>query len=404
MKDPHRKLLTLSPYGSRDPTTGGTKRIHYLNRGYAEAGWEVLQISGASVKRWVNGRLWRTAAEITTGYSELVYFNPAVILGNRLLRELGTAQTAVSLLPAFMRTAPRIAAEIAKHRVILFEHPHYFDLATRHLRDDHLVVLDAHNIESRIYENLLDKPGLSGAAAGKLLEVERRCMARADLVFTCSTVDRDIAIRKFSVDPDRVHIASNGVDIASTPFIEDEERAAAKRRLGLEGPTALFVGSNWPPNVEAARHILSLAEKRPEITYLVVGAVGDPLPRERPANVLVAGMVEDLRPWLAAADLAINPMVSGSGSNIKMFEYCAAGLPTVSTHFGARGIDDVQGRAVQVCDLGEIPDCVAVLAGSQDIGIRRQAARDLASSKYDWSAIAAGIIRTIQAALEQRER
>ncbi len=40
-----------------------------------------------------------------------------------------------------------------------------------------------------------------------------------------------------------------------------------------------------------------------------------------------------------AASVAVNPMVSGSGTNLKIVEYLAAGVPVVSTPFGMRGLD-----------------------------------------------------------------
>ena len=37
----------------------------------------------------------------------------------------------------------------------------------------------------------------------------------------------------------------------------------------------------------------------------------------------------------------INPMISGSGTNIKMFDFMAAGLPIITTDIGARGIEEL---------------------------------------------------------------
>ena len=404
MKRFEKKLLTISPYGTYVPNTGGTKRIHYLNRGYAIAGWDVLQVSGASVRQGVRDLLARRDPPVAPRYREEVYFNPLVVVANRVLRGRNAPQVAASLIPRFLRPSIRLAREVSRHRVILFEHPHSFDMASALLTDDHFVVLDAHNIESRLYVDQLDEEGLAGTAARALLELERRCMARADLIFACSATDRDIAIAEFDVDPARIHVAPNGVDLASTPYVSEDDRAQAKRLLGLNGATALFVGSRWPPNTEAAFNILSMARSHPDISFLVVGAAGESLPDERPGNLIVAGRVDDLAPWYAAADVAVNPMQSGSGSNVKMFEYFASGLPTVSTPIGARGVDDPEGLAVHVCELAEIPQRVIALAASKDLAVCRQSARALAERKYDWSAIAAGISATIESALEARER
>lgn len=39
------------------------------------------------------------------------------------------------------------------------------------------------------------------------------------------------------------------------------------------------------------------------------------------------------------ADIAINPMLNGSGTNLKIAEYMANGVPVISTKVGARGYD-----------------------------------------------------------------
>ncbi len=396
-----KKILTLSPYGSYAPTTGGTKRIHYLNRGYAKAGWSVTQISGASIRKGVLGLLSNQSKVLSDNYVEHIYFNPFVIAGNRILRHYAAPQIATSILPRFLMPHRQIAQEIKAHTVIVLEHPQYFEFAEPYLADDHLLVLDAHNIEAQLFRSVQDKSDLSGWAARKLLELERRCMRRADIVFTCSEADRDIAIEEYGTCHDKVQVAPNGVDIASMEYATETDRSAAKKRLGISGNTALFVGSNWQPNIEAANLVIELAPKSPETTFCIVGSVGDGITRNYPGNVLVTGMVEDLSEWFAAADLAVNPMLSGSGSNIKMFEYCAAGLPTVSTHFGARGINDPTGLAIITSELDHFPQSIENLLSARNLPLRREAARDLAVKNYDWKAIAQTIIDRIESELSK---
>jgi hypothetical protein len=46
---------------------------------------------------------------------------------------------------------------------------------------------------------------------------------------------------------------------------------------------------------------------------------------------------DDKNAVLSSAQIAINPVTTGSGSNLKIFEYVAAGLPVLTTPFGFRG-------------------------------------------------------------------
>lgn len=406
-----RRILTLSPYGAKNPTSGGTKRIHYLNRGYARAGWEVLQISstsiGAGIRQTIRSGmiplLGPRKSLVAPGYREEPYFNPFVILGNRLLRRQDGAQVAASMLPRLLRPSPRMIREIAAHKVILFEHPQMFDMAAPFLRDDHIVILNAHNIETRLYPRTPGQSELAAAAAEALYDVERRVMRRADIVLVCSEDDRAIAITDYGVDPARVRVAPNGVDCESVGPASATERDAAKRALGLSGPAAIFVGSRWGPNLEAAREIVRLAPLSPQVTWLIVGTVGAELRGPLPGNVVVTGPVDRIEDWYGAADVALNPMTSGSGSNIKMFEYLAAGLPIVTTAFGARGVEDESGLAVIAAEIDETPAAVAALLTCPQLPARRLAARLLAEAKYDWSAIAADVIDTLEATLKMRD-
>ena len=61
-----------------------------------------------------------------------------------------------------------------------------------------------------------------------------------------------------------------------------------------------------------------------------------------PQNVGMLGMVNDAvkNKIFSVVDFALNPMLSGSGTNLKMFDYMAAGIPIISTAFGTRGIKE----------------------------------------------------------------
>lgn len=399
-----RRLLTLSPYGVRNPTSGGTKRIFFLNRGYALAGWDVLQISstsfGRSLRETVQQNLaplmGRPQIQLAPGYREVTYFNPFVILGNRRLRKRSAAQVSATLLPAKLRPSWRIRRELARHRFVLFEHPHMFDMAAGMLRDDHFVILDAHNIEAALHAHQIDDSGSVGDAARALRDVECRAMRRANLILACSEYDRSIAVTEYGVDSDRILVTPNGADVETMPCPTDSQRQEAKAMLGLDGPTVLFVGSRWGPNVEAASAILDMAANAPDLTWLIVGAVGGALNGDVPANVRVTGPVDDLALWYSAADVAVNPMSSGSGSNIKMFEYLGAGLPVVTTSFGARGVEDDTGLAISVAEIPALPAALRALLACQELPARRTAARRVAEAKYDWNQIAAHVIVEIE--------
>jgi glycosyltransferase involved in cell wall biosynthesis len=124
--------------------------------------------------------------------------------------------------------------------------------------------------------------------------------------------------------------------------------------------------------------------------FVVAGGVGDVLKISGlPHNVRITGALseENKVAWLAAADIAINPMFSGSGTNIKMLDFMAAGLPTVSTPTGARGIDSSETAFAVVTS----EDFAATLRSyAADAAARKalgEAGRRLVDRHYSWERI-----------------
>lgn len=392
-----RRLLSLSPYGSYLPRSGGTRRIHFLNRGLARAGWEVFQFSFSGIGERSPFR--EIEVEIADGYREYRYLNPFVILTNRLLKEAGGPQIAPSFIPSLLYRSAVLDREIERADVIMIEHPHYYNVIRGRMRPDQLLVQDSHNIESTLYESSHGR--LAWLAREKLIAAERALFQEADLSFTCTEADKQKAILDFGALPERVFVAPNGTDVQQQYHrVENKERKLARETLGLnESPTAIFMGSNWPPNVEAVSHILALAKCSPETNFIVAGTCGNAVRSDRPSNVHILGFVEDLSPYIAASDVALNPITSGGGSNVKVFDYLAAGLPVVSTEFGVRGVEDPSGLAIFVTELSNFGDAIARLSSSAEQGRRSEAARALAFERYDWDSIAANVSHIIDSTL-----
>jgi glycosyltransferase involved in cell wall biosynthesis len=118
--------------------------------------------------------------------------------------------------------------------------------------------------------------------------------------------------------------------------------------------------------------------------------------------VRVTGPVDDILPYFRAADVAVNPMTEGSGVNLKLLEYLAAGLPTISTPFGMRGLE--VGEVVQAADLADFPSALGAL---EDAGRRAQlgaAARRAAETRFGWEAVAEARERVYRELLERGTR
>ena len=106
----------------------------------------------------------------------------------------------------------------------------------------------------------------------------------------------------------------------------------------------------------------------------------------------------------AAADLAINPVRIGSGTNIKMLDYMAAGLPVVTTDVGARGIASRPAEHWIEAPLDDFRIIIPpLLADPPRLAALSHAGRALTLSTYDWRTISANLAKSLRA-LHQASR
>jgi glycosyltransferase involved in cell wall biosynthesis len=162
----------------------------------------------------------------------------------------------------------------------------------------------------------------------------------------------------------RWEVVPNGVDVRSLLPASGQDRAAARRELGLpEGPLVVCLGricraKGQDQLVEAWPRVL---ERVPGATLALVGSGPDfeavrSLPAER---VLFAGERTDAPAWLAAADVVAAPS-RWEGMSFAMLETMASARSLVITDVpGAR---DALGAHAGIVPLGDLPAIAAAIA------------------------------------------
>jgi glycosyltransferase involved in cell wall biosynthesis len=101
---------------------------------------------------------------------------------------------------------------------------------------------------------------------------------------------------------------------------------------------------------------------------------------------VATGVIEDLPAHIAAADVAVAPMLSGSGTNLKILEYLATGLPVVTTPIGAEGLPLTDGETALVTEPEDVAAETCRLLRDGDLRERLGAnGRELAVSEFSWS-------------------
>ena len=128
--------------------------------------------------------------------------------------------------------------------------------------------------------------------------------------------------------------------------------------------TISFIGRmDYYPNQECMSRFCKqvwplLKAKRPALKLLIVGA--DPTPEMRALGdlpgITITGSVPDVRPFIRGAALMVAPLAIARGTQNKILEAMAMGVPVVTSSVAAGGVDAVAGEHLLVADT---PDGIA---------------------------------------------
>ncbi|ANB75647.1 hypothetical protein AYM40_25230 [Paraburkholderia phytofirmans OLGA172] len=176
----------------------------------------------------------------------------------------------------------------------------------------------------------------------------------------------------FSISPSREEDGLRRAHVVLA--IQSDEGAALSERLADEGqgpevavlshlletipgidsrlhPDAAFLGSNNQPNRDALAYFMNdvlprITAEVPQFRLHLLGGIAGAV--DDHPNLIRRGPVKDLAEAFASAPISINPMLLGTGINIKLLESMQYGLPVVTTRLGARGLSSNCLRGVTV--------------------------------------------------------
>lgn len=267
-------------------------------------------------------------------------------------------------------------------------------------------LLNMPDVESIYFRRLAMhmRPGinrlLTSLDAVKLPSYMRKVIHRFDRCLATSDADAD-EIRRL-VPSANVVVIPNGVDPLEFSPRPDEEQPA---RIVFTGTLSYF------PNADAmvffCRNVFPIVRRAvPDLRLTIVGQ--EPPPEvtalEGVQGVEVTGRVPDVRPYLAAAAVAVVPLRLGSGTRLKILEAMAMAKAVVSTSLGAEGLDVTPGHDIEIADT---PAAFAerLIALCRDPARRGRLgahARHTISEKYAWPTISARLESVYQELIEDR--
>ena len=393
------RLVLLSTYPIHDPRGGGQLRCFHLYRHLTESfDIDFVTLTDVDSPEWTASAepgLTETAVPRSRAHHD-AEVAASVHAGVPVSDLLGGSR--IALTPRYLSVLhERLRGAAA---VVLIQ-PYMLpalDIAGCELP----VVLDNQNVEAV----LKDQMYLSGPEAdlvrAQVSRVEAAALSRARLSIACSQEDADLLQRLYPAAGGPSVVIPNGVDLDHLDFVDPRERVTRRLRWAeaygdSEGELrlGLFIASWHSPNLRAAEWIHEMAPGMPEVRFLMAGSHTQAFdPATLPPNVIQLGVIGDATKHilLGTVDVALNPMLEGSGTNLKMVEYLAAGIPTVSTSFGGRGVAPADSGFYRVAGEDEFADLIAdtVQREPTDPHLTRMVrrAQEHVRARFDWSVLA----------------
>lgn len=258
-------------------------------------------------------------------------------------------------------------------------------------------VLFTHNVEAEIYER--HARTAIGAMryvwqdqARKMAQFEQRALRSVGRVIAVSARDAAALQKRYALAA--VDAIDTGVDLDFFEF-NHMERADA---LDATGGRIVFTGAmDSPANIDGVQFLLReiwplISAVRPNAEAVIVGRNPAPslIEAARGLNCRFTGFVDDIRPYVADADVSVIPLRVGSGTRIKAFESMAMGRPVVATTIGIEGLDIAADEHYLRADTpADFATAVLRLLADPALRVRlSKAARQRLEERFGWSRIA----------------
>jgi polysaccharide biosynthesis protein PslH len=200
----------------------------------------------------------------------------------------------------------------------------------------------------------------------KLERTERRLASRFDLC-TCTTAAELESLRQLGISTPTAWFP-NGVD---SEFFHPASEGYDSNLISFVGRMDYF--PNQQGVLRFCQEILPrLRSRLPQLRFQIVGA--DP-PSHIQAlkslpGVSVTGSVADVRPYVTRSALTVAPLDIARGTQNKILESMAMGVPVVCSRQAAGGVDAVPGR--HLLTAGSAEEYVAAIAPLLESPARRQ--------------------------------
>ena len=349
------KLLVIPKVYPRASVIGGPILIHHRIRNLSQMGYDITVLAPATSEEDHND------TSLTPFCDDIILIDSP---GKRSADEIAELQTRLNRPPFFLagdggydaRLDDTLRSLLTRHHfdAVIAEYSmmgQYIEGMQPAIPYDTMTIISVHECYTQAFRQRVEKgEEIPAETIDELYEYEFRMYRAADHVLTLTGEDRDTVI---SLAPDlagKIHVVPHGVDSAFyTP----------PPSKSWDSQNILFLGNfRHHPNVNAVHNFMQhcwpeISKEVPEACFYAIGFdPPDELLAYQNERVIVreGGTHDDVRHIYWTGDVFVSPIELGGGFRGKMLEALSCGLPTVSTHLSAFGIDPVNGKEMYVTD------------------------------------------------------
>lgn len=258
-------------------------------------------------------------------------------------------------------------------------------LSTIRTNSNAKVVVRTHNVEFQIWEQLASneknpvKKWYLNLLAKRLQRYEMKVLQNVDGLVTITKSDASqfssLGVKTLS---DSIPI---GLDVSKI------EQKPLDENLSLYHLGAM----DWTPNVEGVEWFLNkvwpkIEEEIPQASLNLAGRkMPDSLIRRTKRKLQIEGEVDSVIGFVSDKNIAIIPILSGSGMRVKIIEALAHGKVVVTTELGASGIKYVNGKDILIANSPDefVEKLKSLKENPSLIGSIGREAHELAKREHD---------------------
>ena len=291
---------------------------------------------------------------------DTIEFHANIMLLNALIRGNRSFEVLLArgkFLPGGYKRG--VANLISRSKCVILEGPWHYRLV-KDLIKDKPVIYDAHNFEAGLRRN--------NKYHDYVKQLEKEVCDSATVIITVTKDDMAYIEREYDVPSSKMRLLTHVPVVSECSW------------NGKDSKSIVFIGSLYEANIVAYREVEKIASALPNFNFVVLGSICSIPGKKRLNNLKCLGMIPESEKdrIMASSMLALNPILLGSGRNVKMVDYLAHSMPVISTNLGVRGFDP--DNLKKACSVVEIEDFAKTI---QELDQNREVLEGMSKSAHE---------------------